>query len=441
MAACRKIVIAILGLAALLAGAAPAGATGRPLATVGDVTISDEDVAFRQRVAPVAGTAHATPDQTRLATLRQLLIEAAGANSAAADLRANPDLQRGADMQRRQSLLSLYDSRKVSRVSVSDADIDSFIAGHPQFFGNRKTWHFHEASIHAKLSGGVALMTTSIGALRNLTAVAPEQVAGLLAWAQGDGYETALTNRWLGTEQIEAATYAQLAGMAASGRQILAECSGDTCHVLLLHGGYDDRVDPQFLREAVRRNLISQKQIALAETINTALLARTPIVFHDAVLARDASKAWNRPKVLSAPTGLRLLWVTQALALFAALGWAALQLLRGHLRVGFGIRRPRWAPGVSEAAIAFLGGRGVQLALAASVSVATSAGAIRVFSITGFADYTQDMVIIAGFVALGVVMMVVPYRYSPTCRTMMERQIGPVAIIAALQAFLLLVAG
>ena len=441
VATTNKLVFAMLGLAAVLGCAFPTVAAARPLATVGNVTISDEDVAFRQRVAPVIAAAQATPEQSRLATLRQLIIEAAGADAAAHDLRANADLQREAEMQSRQSLLGLYDSRKVARVAISAAEIDTFIAGNPQFFGARRTWHFHEISISAKEPGRVAAMTAAMTALRSQAAVSPEQVAGLLAWTQGDGYDTTLANRWLGTEQIAASTLAQLTAMATSGRQVFSECHRETCHALLLHGSYDDRVDPQYLRAAVQRNLTAQKQEALAETVNTALLMQTPIVFHDPVLARQANKAWGRPKVITAFPSLRLLWVAQALTLFAAFAWAARQILGEPSGAAFEVKRPRWSLGMDDATIAFLRGRGVQLGLAAGVSVATFAGAIRVYTLTEFAEYTQDRVIISGFVALGVILILVPFRFSPVCRRMMEQRIGPLSTIAVLQALLLLLAG
>lgn len=412
----------------------PAMACARGIvATVDGVPLTDTDIALRLSNDPELQKQSPDVPKARLEALRRLAVEIAAERALRGPLQDGRELRLYFDQARRQRILGYYDDGSTAQLELKQSEVDAFIAANPQFFAQRKTWHFHDIVVTATRPALVPALRAHAAQIVAAGDFGSGQIGAQFAWATDHNFDAVIVNQWLGTEQIPANVVTILHQLEVGPHRVQADCQAASCHFYVFHQAYDDPVDPRVSRDAIARGLLEQKRAAAIADIHKQLLKQAQIEFHDPQLAQLADKAWGLPGYLTATGFQKGLWAAQIILLCGALAWVAWQMF-GRAGVAAAEEfRPRWTANLSDRTYWLLYGRPSQAALAAVIGTVVAGEALWSLTVTGFVKFEHDYAAIAAGSLTPIIAGCVAWRYSPMVRRMsgQRRYVAPILLVLA----------
>lgn len=432
----------LFGLLLVLAAGLPGFACAAQLvATVEGVPITSADIELRMRTDPDLRFKSVDSAAARAQALRSLVVEIAAEHALRSAIQRDGELTSLLDQTRRQKIIELYDLSSTQDITLVPGEVEAFVARNPQFFKDRKTWHYHEVVVRARTAAATSEMRAHAAQISALEGIGSGEVGPAFQWAQEQLYDTMQGNRWQGSEEIDAPVFSVLQTMQSSGRRIHADCVQDTCTFLVLHDSYPDPIDPVAMGTVLETTLLAQKRSSAYDNIHRHLLKTVQIEFHDPAIAERSGADWGRLPYLTATAQNRSLWI----AVFALAGlvvaWAFRQFRGGGLMVEDAALRPRWTARLSDRAYARFYGPAMQRFVAAVVVFSVLAEAGWVLAETAFVKFTHDFAWVAGGCVVAWVGAGVLWRYAPQIRPWVERRRFLISMVVVAQGLLALFSG
>lgn len=384
-----------------------------------DITVGDIDLRMRNdpdlRFQPIDSA------PARLEALRQLTVEITADHAMHATLATGNDLAMAVEHNRRQTTLGVYETMSTRDISLAPDEVDKFIDANPQFFSQRKTWHYHEVAVKSEDPQAVPAMRARATAIGQLPSIETAAIGEHFDWARDRNFSTVVINRWQGSEQIAPALLAVLQQMQASQHRVRADCNANTCSFIVLHEVLDDPVDTRFGRDAVEQTLLARKRALAASALHLTMLKRAVIEFRDPALARLAGEAWMLPPYLKAGGLTKAIWTVQLSLLLLTLIWAPWYIRRGRERpLGSAFPQKRQAKnGDGPDRRPFYQ---VMQTCAVLVTIALVTTEVAwALATTSFIAFSHDFAVVAGGCFIILIGSLVLWRHSPPARVLAGR--------------------
>ena len=202
------------------------------------------------------------------------------------------------EREKRSALLNLYQLYVAARspINLTNADIDSFIRTHREYFGDRRTYHYIQFILppQSKTSANY-----SIELVKNFTAKFNQ--AQFLNWLIDQGIDFQRVNLWQGSEQMSPALLATLSKLKSgsvfvegistpfTGRPVSDEVNS-AIRVVYYLDSFPDPINADEARKSIARNLITQANKAKISETMQDLRAKAKIEILDENLKLEITK-------------------------------------------------------------------------------------------------------------------------------------------------------
>ena len=420
------------------------------VATVNGRPIHESTLDGRVKQATAQADGSVPAAKIREAALKQLALETLIDEKVTPVLNANPDLRGEFERQRRIGMLELYYTQQTSMVKVTPDEVADFVRKHPQFFADRKTYHFSEIHVAPADNGAVADLQRRMAALGQLDGIEPIRVESTFNWAMSPSYRLSITKRWLGPEQMVDNTYQTLSALDHGARKISVACKQQNCTILILHAAYADPADPMALQSLIARNVLALKRKDMIEGLNTALLQHADIRVSETEPARGVFTQAASAATFAAPARTRAVWVTQIVDICAALAIAvwlgtrkrksrSVRKASPHLFRVFGKRSAiaKFLERMVTPLLDAVYGRELAIVGAIVLVALMSFGSFYVFAATEIWDHASDLPAVVGFALLVVLAAGAALRFSSALRGRLRQRRIPTVIAIIVQLVLM----
>ena len=204
------------------------------------------------------------------------------------------------ERERRTGTLNLYQIyiASISPVTLTKADIDSFIRSHQEYFVGRRTFHYIQFTLppqSSKGSSGYTLQT-----VRDFTVKFNQNQ--FMSWLIDQGIDFQRINLWQGSEQVPPNLLPELSklksgsvfveGIAApsTGSSSSPDSNTSAIRVIYMMDSFPDPINADEARNSIARNLISQaNRLKIIETMQD-LRAKAKIEILDENLKLEIAK-------------------------------------------------------------------------------------------------------------------------------------------------------
>ena len=181
-----------------------------------------------------------------------------------------------------------------SPVNLTNADIDTFIRSHREYFADRRTYRYVQFILPPQTKGSTEY---SIELVRSF--VSKFNQAQFMSWLIDQGIDFQRSNLWQGSEQMSPVLLSQISKLKAGS--VLVEgmtvaLAGSTTppsdkvegiRVVYLIDSYPDPINADEARNSIARNLISQANISKITETMQELRAKANIEIFDENLKRE----------------------------------------------------------------------------------------------------------------------------------------------------------
>jgi EpsD family peptidyl-prolyl cis-trans isomerase len=308
------------------------------LATVNGVAITQADVDRALSFALAHNDKMRVSEQLKKDIVDELIVLALiEQRMAQTGLLRSPSVQGEIELSRRSLLKRIFLEQVVGqKTEVKAEDIDRFVAEHPDFFDNRKTYFYsdlkiaREARVDVSRIKGFALSANSKTVEQNKAAGGA--VARILGYVQAVGGDFTSFRGYRSSEQIDPGLLKDLSTLELGKFAVNDTAEKGFIHVLELYAVHPDPVDPAQARPQIARGLAAERAKKVAEGIIAKMRADADIRFGTAaaeVVGRTqpssvGSEREHETFHRNAPTGAKatLLWL---FALFVLVPAALLQ--------------------------------------------------------------------------------------------------------------------
>lgn len=263
-------------------GLNPAAPQDKVVARVGSIPpiTSDElDQAVSDRVISTFGNSDVP--RARAAVLKELIKERLAETLVTDEMiAATPDLARALDEARRQVLLKYYLFKNVSVASPTLEDIKSYIASNPDFFEDRRTYHYTEIIITLPRETGTSALLGKIQDAVRVSNPTPESLRMLCDWMDGMEITYGYSKLWQSSEQIAPDMLMILQALDGSERKVKLEKVDSEYRVIVLHGSFADPLDPYRSRMGVAQKLSREAWSKAADQVMADAMSKSDITLY-----------------------------------------------------------------------------------------------------------------------------------------------------------------
>lgn len=390
--------------------------TDRVVATVDGTQILSSEVDMRVRDDDQLRLMPGDPVALRLEALRQLCIEVAAEHAVRAWVVPGSAFKYELDKVRRQHIVEVYAGSAGSALKVEPREIDAFIGSNPQFFSQRKTWHYHEVVVRASNEVASRALRAHADQISAVGDIPSSQIGARFAWVADRSYDAVIVNHWLGAEEI-ASDILDVLGKLEKGRdKVHVDCQGASCSFIVFHEAYDDPVDPAFMRNVIENNLLGQKRAQNEANVHDQLFRHAQIKFQDPALADLAAKVWKRPQYLSATSVQKVLWTAQITLAVNALAWALWLFSTGGDDPEQLTFRQKRATALDGRLHALLYGKATQRVLTLVVAVPVLGEVLWALTATEFVKFDHDFALVLGGCLIVTIALIAAWRFAPVIR-------------------------
>jgi EpsD family peptidyl-prolyl cis-trans isomerase len=298
MARARSLMVSLL-----LSWLALMGAPSSSHATQGDILVSVNGVPISRQELEAASTERPIRtfkfgDQHKFKTLilrDMILQEIAKQLMTEEELAKNPALKRKIELNRRSLLFDAYIQKRLpATAAISVPETEKFIAEHPEFFQDRRMYHFGELIIEAKSETQVRAIQARLKLLSELKEPSPEQFEAVAQWAMSNAIGYGVLKDWTPTEKLPHEFDKIILTLDKRVNKVQIDSKNFDFRAIVLFASYPDPINPLFAKNSVAQRLA--KEFAEKKTVEIVsdMLARANVVLYD-----KEFKDLNLPKKLA----------------------------------------------------------------------------------------------------------------------------------------------
>jgi EpsD family peptidyl-prolyl cis-trans isomerase len=238
-----------------------------PLAIVNGKALTAEDLSLALGELAQQGGPQVELTERASTVLRELIIErlveeayAKGAVTTANGKNTNTKLAIAqADGARRRVLVESYMRAKLVPQPVTQQVIDQFVLDNPDFFTERKTFHYSELYIAPPRDLLKARLKEELRQLKGQVSIGADRVDVLVGWLLANDVRFAHSKQWRGGEQVPRELLNRLKMLDTRGEKVAVQETGGAISVLVLYASYADPVNPAHIRSSIVSQLQAQE--------------------------------------------------------------------------------------------------------------------------------------------------------------------------------------
>lgn len=278
-------------------------ATGPAVASESDILVSVNGAPISRGELETAVAERAVrtfqvsdPHKVRTLILRDMILQEISAQLMSdREVAKIPAIGRKLELNRRSILFDAYvQSRLPASAQITETQVDDFIARHPEFFQDRRMYHFGELIIEAKSDVQAKSIRERLKLLTELKQPTSEQFEAVAQWAASNYYEYGVVKDWKPTEKLPAGLDATLLAIDKKESKVQIESKKLDFRVIVLFGSYPDPINPLFAKTSVAQRLAKEIAEKKTDAIVSDMLARSKVVLYD-----KSFKDLNLPKTLA----------------------------------------------------------------------------------------------------------------------------------------------
>jgi EpsD family peptidyl-prolyl cis-trans isomerase len=294
MAAVR-LLFAIFALVDCIAGSAHASESD-VIVSVNGTPISRQELETAVAERAVRTFQVSDPHKIRTLVLKDLILQEIAAQLMNdREVAKNPALGRKLELGRRSLLFEAYVQKSLpASARIQETEVDDFITRHPEFFQDRRMYHFGELIIEAKGEVQAKSIRERLKLLAELLKPTSEQFDAVAQWAASNGYEYGVVKDWKATEKLPAGLDQTLLALDKKENKVQIDSKKFDFRAVVLFGAYPDPINPIFAKNSVAQRLAKEAAEKQAQPIISEMLARSNVVLYD-----KAFNDLNLPKTLA----------------------------------------------------------------------------------------------------------------------------------------------
>jgi EpsD family peptidyl-prolyl cis-trans isomerase len=239
--------------------------------------------------------------QVQSMVLKSLVLEALAENfMTSKEIAKIPHLANKLENTRRDILVRAYVDSQTKVAPPTEEAIKKYIAAHPEFYQDRKTYHFGELIIQAKSRQMAAAVRERLNALVAMKDPDLDSVQIVVQWLKQNYLEYGYSTGWKATENLPPAIAQIVRGLEKKEVKVdiddKIELAGTAFRVVVLFGAYPDPINPAFAQNLTAQRLMSAEIDRQTTMIIQRILAKGKVLLHN----KKYSSA-DLPATLSAP--------------------------------------------------------------------------------------------------------------------------------------------
>ncbi len=239
--------------------------------------VNGEPITLSQLNAASVGALQGTPDprmatsiKTRILSLLidQLIVTQSAEKSPIAK---SPELAQAIERFRRETLFNLYLNKEIGTLPVVNSrNVDAYINDHPEFFADRKTYHY----IQLLIEPGT---TSSIPNIEEV--IKSESLPGLIAWLKSNKIPNQRDLFWRGSEQIDPNVRSVLNNLKDGDIRVQLTPDAKAILVIQKQGTYSDPILAEDARSGIAQRIEQDYRNQAAKAVVDSLRAKSNIQY------------------------------------------------------------------------------------------------------------------------------------------------------------------
>jgi EpsD family peptidyl-prolyl cis-trans isomerase len=222
----------------------------------------------------------------RLKVLKQLIVGIAAENRMNdTEISKSAALFRNLATTRRNILTQGYIDRRTVLKQPTEADIKDYVSEHPEYFQNRKMYHYSELIIAPKTEPRQRAVDERLKLLREFKEPSPQNLQLVIQWLELNKTVYGYSKDWRPAETIPDSLRGTVSNLAESKEKIAIEKKGGITRVVTVFGSYPDPIDPLLARNAIAKTLLDRARIKRVDAIIDDMLAHSKVVLYDKTLS------------------------------------------------------------------------------------------------------------------------------------------------------------
>jgi EpsD family peptidyl-prolyl cis-trans isomerase len=197
------------------------------------------------------------------------------------EIAKTPFVARALETTRRDILLKSYIDKQTVLPQPSGEDIKKYISDHPQYFQDRKMYHYSELIIDAKTEAVRHAVSDRVKLLSELKEPSPDNLQMVISWLEQNNIVYGYAKDWKTTETLPPALQKTILALSKDATKVAIETKGMTFRVVALYGAFPDPINPLFASNAVARALLDEARTKRVDAIVDNMLAHSKIVLYD----------------------------------------------------------------------------------------------------------------------------------------------------------------
>ena len=295
-------------------GTAPS-TTQSPIAAI----VNDEPITLSQLNTASAGALQGTTNpimatniKTRILNLLidQLIVTQAAEKSPFAKA---PELAQAIERFRRETLFNLYLNKEIGTLPlVNPRIVDAYINDHPEFFANRKTYHYVQLLIEP---GSTSTIPNIEGVIKS------DNLLGLIAWLKSNKIPNQRDLFWRGSEQIDPNVRSVLDNLKDGDIRVQLTPDAKAILVIQKQGTYPDPILAEDARGGISQRIEQDYRNQAAKAFVDSLRAKSTIQYINVAyqpddIGGDKSNSRSFPKI--GVMELQIMWFSALMLLLPA---------------------------------------------------------------------------------------------------------------------------
>jgi EpsD family peptidyl-prolyl cis-trans isomerase len=222
----------------------------------------------------------------RLKVLKQLITEiVAEKRMSEAEISKNARLFRNLEATRRNILTQTYIDQNAVLKQPNEADIKKYVSEHPEFFMNRKVYHYSELIIAPKTEPRKKAVNERLKLLTEFKEPSPQNVQMVIDWLESNNTVYGYAKDWRASEAVPDTLRKTVMALAESDTKVLVETQGGIIRVVSVFGAYPDPIDPVMSQNAIVKAILDRERNEKVDAIINDMLAHAEITLYDRSLS------------------------------------------------------------------------------------------------------------------------------------------------------------
>ena len=281
--------------------------------------VNDEPITLAQLNTASAGALQGTTDplmatniKTRILNLLidQLIVTQSAEKSPFAK---SPELTQALERFRRETLFNLYLNKEIGTLpAVNPRIVDAYINDHPEFFANRKTYHYVQLLIEP---GSTSTIPNIEGVIKS------DNLPGLIAWLKSNRIPNQRDLFWRGSEQIDPNIRSVLDHLKDGDIRVQLTPDAKAILVIQKQGTYPDPILADDARSGISQRVEQDYRNQAAKAFVDSLRAKSTIQYINVAyqpddLGTNKSDSRSFPKI--GIVELQIMWFSALMILLPA---------------------------------------------------------------------------------------------------------------------------